>query len=90
MNWIIPIGGKGTRTQTLGEFKPFIKIKGLKMLWWFFSSVKKNILPQDNFYFITTKYYLDKFNVDEEIGIIFKNLDIKNFYKVVCPTRETS
>jgi len=82
MLWIIPIGGKGTRTSKLGEFKPFIEIKGCKMLLWFLFSIKKNIKPKDSFVFITTQYFEEKFKVKQEIGRIFDQLKIKNKFQI--------
>lgn len=83
MLWIIPIGGKGTRTRALGEFKPFIEIKGYKMLFWFLFSIKKNIRPADQLAFITTQYFEDKFKVRKEIEGFFEKLGIKNNTRVV-------
>lgn len=83
MLWVIPIGGKGTRTSILGEFKPFIEIKGHKMLFWFLFSIQKNIGAKDSFVFITTKYFEDKFAVRKEIANIFDKLEIENKIQVV-------
>ena len=41
MNWIIPIAGKGKRLKSLGDFKPFIKIKNRTIIEWFFIYLKK-------------------------------------------------
>ena len=43
MNWIIPIAGKGKRLKSLGDFKPFIKIKNRTIIEWFFIYLKKKI-----------------------------------------------
>ena len=67
----------------LGEFKPFIEIKGHKMLSWFLFSIKKNIRIQDTFVFITTRNFEDKFGVKREISNIFDKLAIKNKLKVI-------
>ncbi len=88
MLWVIPIGGKGTRTQSLGEFKPFIKIKGYKMLLWFLFSIEKNISPNDSFVFITNEYFLNKFNVETEIRRMFKTLNLSNSI-IVSATLQT-
>ncbi|MGI5825857.1 MAG: hypothetical protein ACOX50_00415 [Patescibacteria group bacterium] len=84
MLWVIPIGGKGTRTRALGEFKPFTEIKGHKMLLWFLFSVKKNIQPEDPFVFITTQYFESKFHVEAEIRKIFKLLGLSNKIIIRC------
>ena len=83
MNWIIPIGGKGTRTQALGEFKPFIEILNHKMLVWFFISIKNNILPEDKFYFVLTKALVEKFSVDVVIEDIFRQLGLRNHFELL-------
>lgn len=78
MIWIVPIGGKGARTQILGEFKPFIKIRGHKMLSWLICSVKNNVNLKDRFIFTTTEYFANKFNVEKEIEEIFKTHKLEN------------
>jgi len=88
MKWIIPIGGKGTRTQALGEFKPFIEIAGHKIMVWFLISIKRNIFPNDFFVFITTPYFSEKFQVQEEIKRIFQSLKIKNKFEVFSLEQE--
>lgn len=84
MLWVIPIGGKGTRTKELGEFKPFIEIKGHKMLIWFLFSIKNNIRPKDSFVFITTQYFENKFRVKMEIKKIFGLLGLSNKIILRC------
>lgn len=88
MKWIIPIGGKGARTQALGEFKPFIEIAGHKIMVWFLTSIKRNIFPNDSFIFITTPYFSEKFQIQEEIKRIFQNLRIKNEFEVFSVEQE--
>ena len=41
MIWILPMAGKGTRTESLGEFKPFIKVNNKKIIEWFLIGIKK-------------------------------------------------
>lgn len=72
MFWIIPMAGKGLRTQHLGEFKPFIEIKGNKILSWFLFSVRHLIRPDDEFVLITTQYFSHKFNFKKEVEMLFK------------------
>lgn len=88
MDWIIPIGGKGTRTHVLGEFKPFIEIAGHKMLDWFFVSIKANISEKDYFTFLTHEHYARKYNVEKEIYKLFQNLEISNKFKVLSFDQE--
>lgn len=78
MIWIIPMAGKGTRTQELGEFKPFIEIKGSKIFSWFMCSIKHLVKPEDSFQLITTKYFTDKYNFEAEIKKIFEHHNLKN------------
>jgi NDP-sugar pyrophosphorylase family protein len=82
MIWVIPIAGKGTRTRSLGEFKPFIEIKGHKMLMWVLFSIKDKVLPQDTFIFTTTDYFRNKYNLESEIQNIFSALKLNNQFEV--------
>ena len=70
MNWIFPMGGKGTRTSKLGDFKPFIYIKGRRMFEWFMISIMKNIGREDKLYFISTQQY----NEDHNFIIVVENV----------------
>ena len=78
MLWIIPMAGKGGRTKPLGEFKPFIEIKGHEILSWFISSVKSQVKPTDTFVLITTKYFYNKFDFKERVNDLFKKHGLKN------------
>ncbi len=80
------MAGKGTRTQSLGEFKPFIKINGNEILFWFLFSIKNLIKKDDEIIFITTIYFSKKFKVKIELEKLLKELKIKNkFYLVETP-----
>lgn len=83
MLWIIPMAGKGTRTQKLGEFKPFIEINGHKIFSWFISSIKHNITPKDKFVLITQRYFAQKYNFDVEIKKIFNQHKLNNKIKII-------
>lgn len=72
------MSGKGTRTQELGEFKPFIEIKKYKILSWFISSIKHLVKDDDIFVLITTKYFSDKFNFKNVCKEIFKEHKLNN------------
>lgn len=78
MLWIIPMAGRGMRTKPLGEFKPFIEIKGHKILSWFIASVKSQVKRTDTFLFITTEYFYDKFDFREQVDNLFKKHGLKN------------
>ena len=84
MIWLIPIGGKGLRTQQLGEFKPFIKIKNQKIITWLLFSIKPNVKPDDKFIFTTTEYFLKKYHVKEELGKTFDKLGLKNKFQILA------
>lgn len=82
------MAGKGTRTQSLGEFKPFIEIKGCKMFCWFISSIKHLVKPDDEFVLITLKYFYDKYQFEKVAKNIFKNHKLNN--KVHFITADTT
>ncbi len=90
MHWIIPIGGKGSRTKTLGEFKPFIEINSQKILFWFFLSIRNNLSRRDKITFITTKDFLEKFDVADKIKEIFSTLDLSQRFQVLTTLNRTS
>ena len=58
------MAGKGTRTNSLGKFKPFIKVNGKKIIEWFLISIKNKIKKNDIIVLITT--------IDYEKKTIFK------------------
>lgn len=87
ITWVIPMAGKGARIQSLGEFKPFIRIRGQKMLFWFLFSIKHLIKGGDTLIFITTSYFSKKFNFEKELRVILKRQNINNkFYVVETPS----
>lgn len=84
--WVIPMAGKGIRTQSLGEFKPFIKINNYEILFWFLFSIKHLIKKRDKIIFITTIYFAKKFEVQKKINKLLQDLKIKNkFYLIETP-----
>lgn len=87
ITWVIPMAGKGVRIQSLGEFKPFIRIRGQKMLFWFLFSIKHLIKEGDTLIFITTSYFSKKFNFEKELELLLKRQNISNkFYVVETPS----
>lgn len=72
----------------MGKFKPFIKVKGKKIIEWFLIGLKKNIKKDDNFYFITTNDYEKEFFFSQKIKKIFQKLKLKNkmVIKIVLKT----
>ena len=78
------MAGKGTRTQELGEFKPFIKVAGKHMFEWMLRGIKNNISSNDELVFITTEYFSEKYNVKETIQKTLSSLSLKNNYHLVA------
>ena len=58
MNWIIPMAGRGTRTSSLGDFKPFINVAGRRVV----EQTLREKLPDD---FQTAEYLLKHGFVDK-------------------------
>lgn len=83
MNWIFPMCGRGTRTSELGDFKPFIKIKGKKILEWLMVSIKRNIKDGDVMFFITRTCFNKNYKVEIEIKKILNGLNISNEFKII-------
>lgn len=77
------MAGKGTRTKSLGDFKPFIKINNHEILFWFLFSIKNLIKKDDEMVFITTSYFSKKFKVALRLNQLFKELKIKNKFHLV-------
>ena len=65
--WIFPIAGNGMRTKALGEYKPFIEVKGKKIIEWFLQSIKGKIKPGDAVYFVTTENFEKLYNVTKTL-----------------------
>lgn len=81
--WAIPMAGKGTRTKSLGEFKPFIEINNHEILFWFLFSIKHLVKRDDKLVFITTIYFAKKFKVKAKISKLLKELKIKNKFNLI-------
>ncbi|NVJ64224.1 MAG: hypothetical protein HWD84_08360 [Flavobacteriaceae bacterium] len=76
MIWIIPMAGKGTRTRSYGEFKPFIDVSGRFILEWLLISVRSNFKEGDHLVFVTTKYFNDKYSVARQLPHLLSELNI--------------
>ncbi len=87
MIWIFPMAGYGVRTQTLGQFKPFIQIRGRRMVEWLLRSLRGKIAAGDKTVFITTEHYASKFEVESNLEKIMarNGLDC-DVHLVTCPT----
>gem|GEM_PF-1354084 len=57
------MAGRGSRTRQLGEFKPFIEIKGRRMLAWLLRSIREKVADSDKLVFVTTADYAGRFDV---------------------------
>ena len=77
MIWILPMAGKGTRTNSLGKFKPFIKVNGKEIIDWFLIGIKNKIKKNDIIFLITTIDYEKKYNFKKKIKLIFKKNKLK-------------
>lgn len=77
------MAGKGTRTQSLGKFKPFIEINSHKILFWFLLSIRHLINKDDEVIFITTSHFSKKFNVKLAIEDLFRELNLHNKFSVI-------
>jgi len=82
------MAGRGTRTQQLGPFKPFIEVSGTRMLGWLFRSIKSKIRTSDKLVFVTTERYAAEFNVPDEIAAILCCEGIYNGFELLT-CRET-
>ena len=69
------MAGKGGRTKSLGEFKPFIEIKGHKILSWFISSIKNLVKPEDLFVLITTEYFFNSSTSQKKLVSYLNTMD---------------
>jgi NDP-sugar pyrophosphorylase family protein len=67
MIWIFPLAGRGTRTQTQGGFKPFIKVGDKRLIEWTLLGVKKHFKITDSLLFITTEEFERKYSFRNEM-----------------------
>lgn len=87
MIWIFPMAGRGTRTQALGAFKPFIEVSGRKVIEWLLTSIRRHIQPEDELVFITTEFFASEYAVESQLASILETLSIgRPFSVVTCPS----
>ncbi|HOQ03823.1 MAG TPA: NTP transferase domain-containing protein [Anaerohalosphaeraceae bacterium] len=87
MIWIFPMAGRGSRTQTLGAFKPFIEIGGRKVIEWLLVSIRRHILPEDELVFITTESFAAEYEVESQLAEMLDAIvPGRPFHLVTCPT----
>lgn len=82
MIWLILAGGRGSRTQLLGEFKPFIEVRGQKIISWLLFSIGANVKATDKFIFVTTGNFSKKYNFKDGIQEIFTNYGLDNDFEI--------
>ena len=61
------MAGRGTRTNELGSFKPFIKVNGFSILEWLLLSLGVHVTENCRFVFVTTQAYENEFKVRDTI-----------------------
>ncbi len=83
MNWVFPMAGRGTRTSSLGEFKPFIEIRGKRMLGWLLACLKDRIHASDTLSFVTTSYFEQVYGATAGIEEILSDLEISGRTEVI-------
>lgn len=89
MIWIFPIAGYGTRTSTLGPYKPFIEVfKNHKILKLCLMGIKNHIKKDDKLVFIASKEQEKKYNVTHNVETILKDLKLetKNIISILDKT----
>ena len=82
--WVFPMAGRGTRTQSMGDFKPFVEVGGKRIIQWFLCSMKDNFSEGDTLCFITRKQYYSAFNFEREIRSILTCENITNPFSCEC------
>lgn len=84
VNWIFPIAGYGTRTSSLGNYKPFVEVMDdYSILRLCLLGLKSIINAEDNLVFITTDFYEQKSNVEHVIRNLIKKMNLNNSVNVV-------
>jgi len=78
MIWVFPIAGYGTRTSTLGPYKPFIEIfPNHKILKLCLMGIKNHIQKQDKLVFIASREQEETHKVIKNIQFILNDLNLK-------------
>jgi len=79
MIWVFPIAGYGTRTSTLGSYKPFIEIfKNYKILKICLMGIKSQIKKDDKLVFIASREQEKKYKVIDNIDSIITDLQLQS------------
>ena len=83
MIWILPIAGRGSRTQSLGKFKPFIEVNGKKIIHWALLGIKHEIREGDQLVFVTTVAFEREYGVKQNLAEILLQESLENQFEVV-------
>ena len=84
INWVFPIAGYGTRTSSLGRFKPFVEVyENCTILEICLSGLKELVKHDDKIIFITTKEHEKQNNVNLNISRLMKRMNINNDLDVI-------
>jgi len=83
MNWVFPMAGKGTRTSSLGDFKPFIEIRGKRMLGWLLACLRDKIRPADTLSFVTTAHFDRVYGAAAGVDEMLRELEISGRAEVI-------
>jgi len=79
MNWLFPMAGYGTRTSSLGEYKPFIEVlPNFSILKICLLGLKSQISPNDTLVFISTEEQDSNYGVKENVDKIATEIGINN------------
>ena len=84
MNWVFPIAGYGTRTSTLGKYKPLIEIfPNYSILKLCLVGLKSLIRPADRLVFIASRRQELEYFVTQNIKKILDELSLNNKIDVI-------
>jgi NDP-sugar pyrophosphorylase family protein len=83
MKWVFPMAGRGTRTSSLGAFKPFVKVAGRRMLEWMLASIAPDIGKDDSLIFITTNEFAEAYTVQRNLEEILPAGGIDSSFSIV-------
>jgi hypothetical protein len=89
MIWIFPIAGYGTRTSTLGSYKPFIEIfENYKILKICLMGIKSHIKKDDKLLFIASREQETQHDVSYNVQLITDELgfETKNIFSILDET----
>jgi NDP-sugar pyrophosphorylase family protein len=85
MLWIFPMAGYGKRTRSLGQFKPFIPIRGRRMVEWFLRSLIPNIHEGDRLAMVTTQPFEESYDYQATMRRLLDELGLRNPVRFFLP-----